>query len=264
MNTRRKIMDKIKRGGATLTAFLALFGALFGALEYYDKTKYILSVFSPPTITISSTKRTITDKSPIFAEEELRVILSGVENNHVYWLFDETNKMKFGVIEEPHKFSYNPKLARGVISNRRVDAFYKSGDDYLSVKKIVRVHNMKLISTAFFSPNALNLMIPTELSDRWVLGDVVLTKLADGKLQELQIESERTTANKEHAQFTWEVNKVAEQYGYKSHNSSIVKLLLDNTAWFSARYKDNNTGEVLVVIKPLNQDNTFENYSFAQ
>ena len=239
----------IKKGlmaaGAVVVAGIVIAGQTLGWRSF-------LPVFSSAQISISPTSRPPAEA--FFADEKLWVTLSKAETDHVYWVFDEGTNVILGGIQLQYTFPFDAKAPIGKEAKRRIDAFYKVGDDYRHVATRVIVRNMQIKATASFGTFGLAFTLPTELPGDWKLGTVRLARLSQGQFHNLAIEPDSSTATATNARTVWDGAKVASEFGYASSEEAGLRLTANRTAWISAEYKGQNTGETLTVVKPIGGD----------
>lgn len=244
----KKIIKNIKNAamiiGAILVAAVIIAGETLGWRTF-------LPSFSSPSINIAPTSRPPSEA--FFADEKLWVTLSDAETDRVYWVFDESDDVIAGSIQLQYTFPFNSKLPHGTTSKRRVDAFYKIGDDYKHVATRVPVRNIKIVSDSSFGPQGLIFMLPAELLGEWKLGKVRLLRLSKGEFKDLHIEAETSIATSGNTRIVWNSKQVASNFGYASSEEAGLKLMSDRTAWVSAEYKGQNAEETLTVIKPIGE-----------
>lgn len=236
----------VKKGlmgvGAVAVAGIVIAGQTLGWRSF-------LPTFSSAQISIAPTSRPPSET--FFADEKLWVTLSQAETDHVYWVFDESTNVITGGIQLQYTFPYDANAPIGREAKRRIDAFYKAGDGYRHVTTRVIVRNIKINASASFDVSGLEFSLPTKLPGDWRLGAVRLVRLTQGRFQNIAIEPKSSTATTTDAHIIWDGAKVASEFGYSSSEEAGMKLVANKTAWISAEYKGENTGETLTVVKPL-------------
>lgn len=228
--------------GAVVVAGIIIAGQTLGWHSF-------LPAFSAAQISISPSSRPPSDT--FFADEKLWVTLSQAETDHVYWIFDENTNVISGGIQLQHTFPFDENAPIGKEAKRRIDAFYKVGDDYQHIATRVTVRNLQIKTTASFDPTGLAYTLPTTLPGDWKLGTVQLTRLSEGQYHNIAIAPESSSATATDARVVWNASKVASEFGYISSEEAGLKLVGNRTAWVSAEYKAQNKGGTLTVVKPL-------------
>lgn len=236
----------IKRGlmaaGAVVIAGIVIAGQTLGWRSF-------LPTFSSARINVSPTSRPPSEA--FFADEKFWLTLSQAETDHVYWVFDESTNVISGGIQLQHAFPFDEKTPIGTEAKRRIDAFYKVGDDYRHVATRITVRNMQIKATASFGVSGLTFTLPTKLPGDWTLGTVRLARLSGGQFRNIAIEPESATATAADARVVWDGEKIASEFGYTSSEEAGMKLVANRMAWVSAEYKGPIAGETLTVVKPL-------------
>jgi hypothetical protein len=208
-----------------------------------------LPTFSSAQISIIPASRPPSEA--FFADEKVWVTLSQTETDRVYWVFDESTNVISSGIQLQYTFPFDASAPIGGESRRRIDAFYKVGDDYRHAVKRVSVRNIQIKVNASFGAMGLAYTLPTELLGDWKLGTVRLVRLSQGQFHNLAIQPKSSTATSTVARIVWDGAEIASEFGYTSSEEAGMKLVANRTAWVSAEYKGQKTGETLTVVKPL-------------
>lgn len=231
--------------GAVLVAGILIAGQTLGWRTF-------LPSFSSAQISISPTSRPLSEA--FFADEKLWVTLGGVETDRVYWVFDESDRVVAGGIQLQYTFPFNATAPVGGESKRRIDAFYKVGDEYKHTVKRVSVRNIQIRADSSFGPQGLAVTLPKEIPGEWKLDRVRLARLSKGGFKNAAIEPETSTASDTDARIVWNGAQVASEFGYRSSEEAGSKLISDGRVWISAEYKGNEMAETLTVVKPISTE----------
>lgn len=172
-------------------------------------------------------------------------------------MFDESTDVISGSVQLQHAFPFDEKTPIGTEAKRRIDVFYKVGDDYRHVAKRITVRNMQIKTTAAFDDSGLSFTLPTKLPGEWTLGTVRLARLSGGQFRNIAIEPESSMATAANARLVWNAAKVASEFGYASSEEAGMKLVANRTAWVSAEYKGPVSGETLTVVKLISAEDKF-------
>lgn len=239
-------MDIIKKGamslGAVVVAGVIIAGQVVGWRNF-------LPSFSSAVISVAPSSRPGSES--FFADEKLWVTLSDAETDRVYWVFDESSSVIAGDIQLQYTFPFDASTPLGTESRRRIDAFYKDGDDYRHVATRVSVRNIQITADSSFGPQGLTLTLPSELPGNWKLGAVQLTRLTQGQFRDVGIQPTTSVAGNQDTRMVFDSKTVATQFGYPSSADAELKLMSDRTAWVTAEYKGPSPADTLTVVKPL-------------
>ncbi len=129
-----------------------------------------------PRIDAESTSRG--SVSTFLAGEEIRFSLMGVSPDKVLWDFEET-VVQPGSVQIEHEFPYDPAKPSGIESTRRVDVFYREGEQYLTSTIHVEVSNSQFVS-AKVEGKGISLEVNKPGNSDWVLSHVSLGKFENG------------------------------------------------------------------------------------
>lgn len=143
------------------------------------------------------------DSKVYFAGQQLRFLLKGINPERVIWVFDEDrNQNRNDLVASTtswlnYSFPFDPKSPQGV-SNRRVDAFFKSGTGYRSAWTLVSVANVQVRTDLSVKPigvagsqssgpaSRLQLTVGDQPPGGWKLDSARLGTLGDSGVQETQ------------------------------------------------------------------------------
>lgn len=236
----------VKTGLITLATVLV--GGVIVAGQILGWRSFI-PTFSSAQIDIAPTSRAPSDA--FFTDEKIWVTLAKADTDHVYWVFDESADVVSGGMQLQHTFSFDGNAPIGAETKRRIDAFYKDGDDYRHVATRITVRNIQIKASATFGPAGLEFTLPTVLPGNWELDTVQLTRLSAGQYHDISIAPESSTATANETRVVWNGAEVATKFGYASLEEAGLKLESDKTAWISAEYKEQSEGGTLTVVKAL-------------
>jgi hypothetical protein len=220
---------------SVIVAGLLIAGTVVGWGELLQGFR--LSIFKSPTIDVQALNRFLGEE-PVFAGEKLRFSLGNVETDRVYWLIDE----KYGTagsVQTEYSFPYDSLAAGGSVSLRRVDVFYKVGDEYRTASKRVKVNNANINFVAHINNNHLQLTALSELGGGWRLTGASVSHYADGAFSDVATFSPIQQANGQY---------VALNY---SLGNTEPALLSSNDAWISLRYARGVPNQTLTTVQPL-------------
>ena len=111
--------------------------------------------------------------------EKLRFVLKDIQTPKVVWVFDES-VVELGDVEIEYAFPFNKSLPEGQARDRRIDAFYKSGDSYGSAFAFVRTRNVAYSAKADNEGDMIALKAQPTVDKVWSLDNVSVEKYAAG------------------------------------------------------------------------------------
>ena len=170
----------------------------------------------------------------------------------IYQLFDESDQFRRGDIEFEHSFSFDPQITEGIERLRRVDVFYKRGDNYGHVFAHIPVNNLKTVASVTVEADGLKIAASSEvLQGAWKLASVKLVKYDRGTFKDLTGQPVSLTTSGKEASATWDFHQLAAAFGYGSADEAKKWLPHDKSAWISVAYEPVGGGEPLSVVKPI-------------
>jgi len=138
----------------------------------------IKSWVSGTSIIVSSTTRG--QVAEYLTGEVLRLSLGGVRTPRVVWLFDDDRPV-VGAVEAQYAFPFEQHVPAGQARDRRIDAFFKSGNSYKTATTLVRMRNINYKAMASFEKFQIVLTAPTEFASDWFLKNVSLATFGQGR-----------------------------------------------------------------------------------
>ncbi|MEX2263686.1 MAG: hypothetical protein WD696_17155 [Bryobacteraceae bacterium] len=187
--------------------------------------------------------------SVFLAGEKLRIILTNVKPEKVFWVFNE-KEVREGNVEVEHAFPYDAAAGRGIKRFHRVDAFYKQGGSYQVVTSQIETDNIDF--AAFLrTGESLQLSASPVLKASgitWNLENASLSTLDDGKFQvRLQFPLKRTASS---ANVTADIQQAAVSNALGAPGNTRWADLQKDT-FLSLQFWNKITGERLTMLRSV-------------
>ncbi len=217
--------------------------------------KFLAPMLQQPRIEISSTVRPST--KTFFASEKMWLKLANVETDRVYWLFDEDDSLIRGGVQIQHGFDFDPKTPTGTETYRRVDAFYKDGDQYRTSTSKIAVSNLQVKAEILIKSEMLNILADSYIKgahEKWKISSASLAKYNDGNFEDTRATPISLVTTGYESKVTWDLNQAVAAYGYKSKEDFYNVIIKDNRddriLWVTITYSS-KSGKPLTIVKPI-------------
>ncbi len=179
------------------------------------------------------------------AGEVLRLSLEGVHSPRVIWVFDEGQPL-VGDIEAQYAFPFEAQLPSGQARDRRVDAFFKSGDAYQTASTLVRTRNVNYTSSVDVDDSGLVVKPSQSFGAEWSLTGASLARFSNGRFVKYPLVPKGDTTI-----FVGPRGQTEKVFGYSQSTDVASALKTDESAWTQYDFKNNTTGAVLTIAKPV-------------
>jgi len=200
---------------------------------------------SGTSIVVSSATRGRVDE--YLAGEILRLSLENVRTPRVVWLFDDGQPV-VGAVEAQYAFPFQENVPAGQARDRRIDAFFKSGDSYKTATTLVRTRNIKYTATANVKESHIVLTAPTEFGSDWFLNSVSLATFGDGRFSAHGPLPAKSTGQL--GEFIATPKDTGAAFACTDLRSCDA-VLRDNRGWASFDFINKTTGAKLTIAKRL-------------
>ena len=201
-------------------------------------------VIGTPIVVSSMTRGQVTE---YLAGEVLRFSLGSVQTPRVVWLFDERQPLVGGV-EAQFAFPFDEAVQAEEARDRRVDAFFKSGDSYKTATTLVRMRNIRYSATASLKESQIVLTVPNEFATGWFLKSGSLASFGDGKFIAHQPLPSKMVGGT--GQFIAGPEETGVAFACEDP-ASCDAIIRDNRAWASFVFVNKGTGGTLTIAKQL-------------
>jgi hypothetical protein len=256
-------MEKWKKWLGALVAIVTAVGTIlynFGEqverIETVNKVIAMIPWVSRAKIDYRPTQRPFNEAGEaddaVFANEIvlLQLKVKGVKPDRVVWLFDEAEPVVHVVGDVEHAFPYVPKESNGK-QFRRVDAFYKDGDDYGHVYTRIPVNNIKLAFNVSVDSAGIKSSANSDLVGQWKLSSFNLTTYDDGKYKWINQLPSGSSATGKETNVKWDFTGIANAFGDRSVEEVKGHIASDKKIWVTAKYESIDGKGSIVVSKPV-------------
>lgn len=232
----RKHLTKLATFGVAVLVLLAYHTIDFNTIRNW--------VAGTPIIVSSTTRG---QAAEYLAGELLRLSLGSVRTPRVVWLFDDEHVV-VGAVEAQYAFPFEETAPSGQARDRRIDAFFKSGDSYKTATTLVRMRNIKYSATANVEQSQMVLTAPAEFATGWFLKSASLASFGDGRFTAHEPLPSKMVGDV--AQFIATPSDTRVAFGCDDPGSCNA-IIRDNRAWASFLFVNKTTGTTLTVAKQL-------------
>jgi hypothetical protein len=232
----------LKEQLAKLAAFaVAVTLVILGLTVNFDRIKGWVS--GTQIIVNSSTRGNVNE---YLAGEVLRLSLEGVKSPRVIWIFDEGQPV-VGNIEAA--FPFESQLPSGQARDRRVDAFFKSGDAYEATSTLVRTRNVNYTASVDVSDSELIVRPSGSFATEWLLTGASLARFSAGRFATYPL-----APKPDGTMFVGSPGQTGTVFGYGTNTDVASALKTDESAWTQYDFKNKTTGALLTIAKPVVQE----------
>lgn len=200
------------------------------------------------TLVARSVSRMVSDD--FYAGEKITFTLEGVQEQSLFWIFNENRIMK-GPAHFEYYFPYRESSPEGGTVSHRVDVFYKSGDNYYNRYFRFSVINNSFTTHLQFFEDALFLNCPQFFDEKWILRNVSFSLFRKGAFLEgrsfvIAAESDNSSMIRQ---------KLTEM----SKNAFEGFIQQSGVAWVQYEFSARNSEQKLNLIEPLKTKNDLYN-----
>jgi len=238
----------LKKKLAKLAAFcVAVLLIILGLTIDFDTIKHWVS---GNEIIVSSARRATAKE--FLAGEKLRLCLKDVQSERVFWVFEESDVV-CGDIEIEHAFPFAEGTPLAQARDRRVDAFFKSGDKYKVATKLVRTRNVKYNTKITFKESQLSVTAEKVLASEWGLSAVSIAKYSNGKFASGDMIPVSLTKDGKIGMAVLGSDAVAKALGLTDTKDLKAKIALGKNAWVSYELLDTKGNNKITIVEPLDK-----------